>query len=324
MAKRVNSTMIGMFVVGSLALAIAALIVLGSGHLFRRPHRFVCFFGGSLNGLKVGAPVKFRGVQIGTVEQIMLRLPLSYGTVKPQPRPELPVIVDIDESQLKRWGGTGEALKPRELDLLIKRGMRAQLNMESLLTGVLFIELDFHPGTPVHMVLEPGAQIREIPTVPTDLAQVQEKLTKALSYLEQVDFVAVAKSITDAANAMKDLAGSPELKATLTAFRQDAITLNATLVSIRRLSENFNAKTGPLLVSLQKTSKQAQAAMEQMSSTMTVLKTTVAPDSPLAYRLNTALENLSSASNSIRQLADYLQRNPSALVRGKYTSDHAR
>jgi phospholipid/cholesterol/gamma-HCH transport system substrate-binding protein len=324
MAKRVNSTAIGMFVVGSLALGIVALVVLGSGQLFRRTHNFVCFFQGSLNGLKVGAPVKFRGVRIGTVEKIMLRLPPSYGTAKPQTPPELPVIIDVDESQLKRQGGTGAALNPKEMDLLIKHGMRAQLTMQSILTGMLFIELDFHPGTPVHMALEPGARIREIPTVPTNLAQVQETLTKALSYLEQVDFVALAKSITDAANAMKNLAGSPELKATLVALRQDAVTLNTTLVSIRHLTDNFNAKTGPLLVSLQKTSNQAQAAMAQMSSTMAALKTAVAPDSPLAYRLNTALDNLSTASTSIRQLADYLQRNPSALVRGKYTSDHAR
>lgn len=323
MAKHVNSTAIGMFVIGSLGLVIVALVILGSGQFFRRSHRFVCFFTGSLNGLKVGAPVKFRGVRIGTVDKIMLRLPPSYGIAKQETPPELPVIIDVDESQLKRQGGSGAALHPKELRRLIRNGLRAQLTMQSILTGLLFIELDFHPGTPVHMVLEPGGRIREIPTIPTNLAQVQESLTKALSYLEKVDFVALTQSITDAANAMKNLASSPDLKATLVAFRKDAVTLHTTLVSIRELTDNLNSRTGPLLVSLQKTSNQAQAAMEQMSSTMVALKATVAPDSPLAYRLNTALENLSSASNSIRHLADYLQRNPSALVRGKYSSDHA-
>lgn len=324
MAKRVNSTAIGMFVIGSIALGIVALVVLGSGRFFRHSHRFVCFFSGSLNGLKVGAPVKFRGVRIGTVEKIMLRLPSSYGTAKPQSPPELPVIIDIEEAQLKKQGGTGAALKPKELDALIEHGMRAQLTMQSILTGLLFIELNFHPGSPIHMVLEPGARIREIPTIPTDLAQAQEALTKALSYLEQVDFVALTKSITDAANSIKNLAGSPELKATLVALHGDAVQLNTTLASIRQLSTNFNTKTGPLLASLTKTSDKAQAAMTQMSTTMADLRATVAPDSPLAYRLNTALDNLSNASNSIRQLADYLQRNPSAIVRGRYTSDHAR
>lgn len=323
MAKRVNSTTIGIFVIGSLALGIVALVVLGSGQFFRRPHRFVCFFSGSLNGLKVGAPVKFRGVQIGTVEKIMIRLPPSYGQVKVRTPPELPVIIDVDESQLRKQGGTGAALKSHELERLIRHGMRAQLNMESLLTGMLFIELDFHPGTPINLVLEPGAKIREIPTIPTDLARAQERLTQALSYLEKVDFAALAQSITKAAQAMKSLAQSPELKATLVAVRKDAVTLNATLVSIRRLSNNFNARSGPLFASLQKTSDKAQVAMAQMSSTMKSLQATVAPDSPLAYRLNTALDNLSNATNSVRHLADYLQRNPSAVVRGKYEADHA-
>lgn len=321
MAKRVSSTAIGIFVIGSLALAVAALVVLGSGKLFRHPHRFVCFFQGSLNGLKVGAPVKVRGVEIGAVEKIMIRLPPSYGTVNPQMPPELPVIIDVDEAQLKRQGGTGEALKPRELEALIKRGLRAQLNMESLLTGILFVDIDFRPGTPVNLVLEPGARIREIPTVPTDLAQVQKSAMTALAHLEKVDFVALAQSITDAANAAKDLVGSPDLKATLVSLKEDARDLNATLDSIRDLSTSLHTRSGPLIASLKKASDQANLTLLQVSSTMSTLQATVAPDSPLAYRLNTALDNLAGATDAIRQLADYLQRNPSALVRGKYVSD---
>ncbi len=321
MAKRVSSTAIGMFVVGSLALILVALAVLGSGRLFRRPHRFVCFFQGSLNGLKVGAPVKVRGVEIGTVEKIMLRLPPSYGTVNPQLPPELPVIIDVDEAQLKKQGGTGEALKPGELDALIKRGLRAQLNMESLLTGILFVDIDFRPGTPLTLVLEPGSRIREVPTIPTDLAQVQKSAMTALAHLEKVDFVALAQSITDAANAARDLASSPDLKATLGALKEDAGDLNPILDSIRHFSNELNANTGPLMASLRKTSDQADLTLVQVSSTMSALQMSVAPDSPLAYRLNATLDNLSGASDAIRELADYLQRNPSALVRGKYVSD---
>jgi paraquat-inducible protein B len=322
MAKRVNSTAIGVFVVGSIALMVVALAVLGSGQLFRRPHRFVCFFQGSLNGLKVGAPVKVRGVEIGRVEKIMLRLPPSYGRVKPQLPHELPVIIDVDEAQLRKQGGTGEALKPAELDALIGRGLRAQLNMESLLTGILFIELDFFPDTPANLVLEPGASIREVPTIPTNLAQVQKSATVALAHLEKVDFLALAQSVTDAANAAKELVSSRDLKDTLASLKVDATNLNATLTSIRRLSDNLNNDGGPLLASLQNTSRQAEATLTQMSAAMSAIQATVAADSPLAYRLDVALENLSDASNAIRELANYLQRNPSALLRGKYVSDH--
>jgi hypothetical protein len=65
MAKRVSPTAIGVFVVASFALVVAALIVVGSGNLFRKPLQFICVFQGDVNGLKVGAPVKFKGVQIG-------------------------------------------------------------------------------------------------------------------------------------------------------------------------------------------------------------------------------------------------------------------
>src|SRR5215469_16213327 len=130
MPKRFSSTAIGIFVVSSLALAIAALAVVGSGSLFKRNHKFICFFQGSLNGLKEGAAVKVRGVQIGSVSAIRLRPLPSEGQLKPsvyaiQP---IPVIIDIDESQLKAEGATGAALQPKEFNALVERGLRAQLN----------------------------------------------------------------------------------------------------------------------------------------------------------------------------------------------------
>src|SRR5271168_1480189 len=102
MGKRVSPAAIGMFVVGSLFLVLASLVVLSSGKLFSKPHIFICFFQGSLNGLKIGSAVKFRGVEIGTVKDIMLRLPASYGTVKPEAGIVLPVLVEIRETQLRK------------------------------------------------------------------------------------------------------------------------------------------------------------------------------------------------------------------------------
>jgi paraquat-inducible protein B len=159
MPRRFSSTAIGIFVMSGLPLGVLALAVLGSGSLFRRPHRFICFFNGSLNGLKVGAAVKVRGVEIGSVSEIRLRPTPSEGQLKPSAEAinALPVIIDIDESQLKSRGATGAALKREELNNLIRRGLLAQLNTESFLTGLLYIDLDPYPGTPVRLVLEPGS-----------------------------------------------------------------------------------------------------------------------------------------------------------------------
>src|SRR5262249_16268258 len=146
MSKRVSPTIIGAFVVGSFAILVVALIVVGSGRMFTKPIRFICMFQGNLNGLKVGAPVKVRGVQIGTVAEIKLRLSPSEGRLRADVKElRLPVIVDLDRSQLLARGGTGQALEKSGFQDMLKQGMRAQLNTESLLTGLLYIDLDLHP-----------------------------------------------------------------------------------------------------------------------------------------------------------------------------------
>src|SRR5260370_6399787 len=149
MSKGVSPTVIGAFVVASFAILVVALIVVGSGRMFTKPLRFICMFQGNLNGLKVGAPVKVRGVQIGTVAAIELRLLPSHGTLRPGIRGlRLPVIIDVDRSQLLARGGSGEALETAGFDDLIKQGMRAQPATEKLLTRLLYIHLDPHPTTP--------------------------------------------------------------------------------------------------------------------------------------------------------------------------------
>lgn len=326
MPKRISSAAIGVFVVGSLALVLAAVVVLSAGRLFSKPHRFVCFFQGSLNGLKIGAAVKARGVQIGSVTQILLRLPPSAGTLRVQETlTELPVIFEIDESQLKAKGATGDALKPGELDNLIKRGLRAQLATESFLTGLLYIDLDLHPGTPADLVMVAGSgPYREIPTVPTDLQQVQQSAMRALAKLEKIDFGALVQSMTDAAASVKDLLGSPNLRATLGSLKSASANLNTTLIAFRQDLALLNGRVDPVLTSLKKTSDRADLALAQMTTAVAQLQMTLAPDAPLAYRLGVALQDFSQASSAMRELADYLQRNPSALVRGKYVSESSR
>lgn len=157
MSKRISPTAIGIFVVGSFALMVAAIVLVGSGSLFKKPGRFVCMFQGDVNGLRIGAPVKFKGVQIGTVEEIKLSLEPSEGELRPDLKElRLPVIIGIDREMITQRGGTGHALSQPGLEDLVARGMRAQLDTESLLTGLLFVDLDLHPNAPLNLVLIPG------------------------------------------------------------------------------------------------------------------------------------------------------------------------
>jgi paraquat-inducible protein B len=218
-------------------------------------------------------------------------------------------------------GGTGAALETAGLEDLIKRGLRAQLDTESLLTGLLYIDLDLHPGAPMNLALEPGSRYREIPTIPTDLAQLQDRLTKALDKFEKIDFQALVVAITDAANSIKNLTGSPEIKATLESLKGTVVNLNQAVVSARALLNNANAKIGPLVADLRQTSDEADKTMQDTRAALLGLQQTLDPNSPLAVRLNQALDSMTDTSRSIGELTDYLQRNPGALVRGRYVPD---
>ena len=322
MGKRVSPAVIGAFVVASFAILIVALIVVGSGRMFTKPIRFICMFQGNLNGLKIGAPVKVRGVQIGTVAAIELRLLPSQGQMLPSIKGlRLPVIIDVDRSQVLARGATGEALETAGFDDLIKRGMRAQLATESLLTGLLYIDLDLHPNTPLKFVLEPDGPYREIPTVQTDLAQLQERLTQVLDKFEKIDFQALVVSITEAANSIKTLTGSPELRATLESLKGTVANLNQAVVSARALINNANSQVGPLVADIRETSDEADKTMKDTRAALVGLQQTLDPDSPLAVRLNQALDSLTETSESLGEFTDYLQRNPSALVRGRYVPE---
>jgi paraquat-inducible protein B len=126
MAKRTNPAVVGAFVLGGAALVIALVLVLGAGRWFSNQYEFVCFFGGDLNGLKVGAPVKFRGVQIGTVSAIRINLPgrITAGSIVAEGKHKLrlPVLIQLDESEFATAGAKADILMPEKIALLIKSG----------------------------------------------------------------------------------------------------------------------------------------------------------------------------------------------------------
>ena len=343
--KRVSSAAIGGFVLVSLGLLALVGVILGSGKLFSHPHYYICMFQGNLNGLKVGAAVKVKGVQIGTVQSIGLRLTPDEGKLKydvylpgknslaPWP---LPVVFQLDERELKSKGATGAALDPKEFENLIyTQGLRAQLNMESFLTGLLYIDLSFHPETSVHLFIQPGSgPYPEIPTIPTDMEQIREDATKALAKIEKVDLNKLVNSITDAGISVKELAADPELHQAIAsidrivgdpalreAISSAKVTLgnvNKAVIAAKGAIDRTSPKIDPLIASLQKSSADLQTALVQARATMASAQLVVSPGSPITHKLDATLDNLSDASRSIHDLADYLQRNPSALIRGKY------
>jgi phospholipid/cholesterol/gamma-HCH transport system substrate-binding protein len=318
MAKRASPTTVGAFIVSAMVLIVAAVLVFGSGKFFHQSHPFVCLFRGNVNGLKIGAPVKFRGVQIGEVTGIRLRLPGQPTIVSQQTKEvALPVFFELDQQQVQGLGGVGANLGRAEfLKALIKRGLRAQLATESLLTGLLYIDLDFHPDIPATLMLPPNSGYREIPTVPTSMEQIQDAALRALARLDKIDFAALIDALTGAAQSARDFVGSAELKDAIVQLRDTAQAMKATLATINQSGQQMK----PLLTNLTKTSEQATLTLAQVRGTLSEVNGVFDPDSPLAYHLIATLKGVDEASRAMTALADYLQRNPAALVRGKAES----
>ena len=177
MSKRSSPAVIGGFVVGAVALAVVGVAVFGSGRLFRHTKTFVMYFDSDVNGLNVGAPVKFKGVPIGAVKDVLLRAPGATTTQSwaVTERPLIPVLVDIDLDRIRERGGAARVEERAAMKEMIDAGLRAQLAMESFVTGLLYVKLDRFAGTPVRLVADPGVPYEELPTIPTPLEELQSR-----------------------------------------------------------------------------------------------------------------------------------------------------
>jgi paraquat-inducible protein B len=164
--NKANPTVIGAFVVGAIALIVIGLLVFGGANWFAKRNTFIAYFPGSVKGLRVGAPVDFRGVNIGQVTDIRVAFNPNDITAR------IPVVLQLDPSRIDVAGMQRVRSDQEQVKGLIKAGFRAQLQSQSLLTGLLFINLDFEPDTPVRLV--GGKQpYPEIPTIPSGLEQLQ-------------------------------------------------------------------------------------------------------------------------------------------------------
>ncbi len=312
---------------GAITLAIAAVIILGSGRLFTPQHLFVLYFSSDVNGLKVGAPVKFRGVEIGSVTAILL----SVGTPRQNEQARdaadqyrIPVIIDLETEKLIRHGAAASLDDPAQVAQAIKKGLRAQLNVESLVTGLLYVDLDFRPDTPANFYMGADSPYPEIPTVPTKLEQAATTLSKMMAQLEKINFDEVIKSLTNTAIAITTLANSPKIQTAVDSLNLAARSLGQASASVNRLAASLDREIGPMGQDLRLTTEQTRATLKQTQDTLAAVQMTLGPNAPLNYELAQTLEQTSAAARSLRELSDYLRRNPSSVVRGRYTSDQGK
>jgi paraquat-inducible protein B len=308
MSRKANPTVIGAFVVGAVVISVAAVMILTSGQLFQQKLTVLMHFDGSVKGLSVGAPVSFRGVEIGTVTNIEI-------VVSPEQDARIPVTAEIDPSAFTLVGfdrriSIGE-FRQSIYDSCREEGLRAQLQMQSLLTGQLFIQLDYFPDTEPRFV--EAENIAEIPTIPTALQELG-------SMLEGIDVNELIASIDRALDSVAELAGDEHIRSTMQ-------SIDHAFQEISRLVNKLDDRTAglaPVLTEGQATLSQATetlAAAEKTfvkaTETLAPVKSLVAEDSELLESVDAALAAMTDAAQAIGALAETLERQPESILKGK-------
>jgi len=335
MSKRANPTAVGAFVLAALALVVVGIVVLGGLQLFKKEWPFVMFFEGSLTGLDEGSPVVIRGVKIGTVSRIRL-----FATA-PGQEPLIGVYVNIDPSLLPKGGEVQGEKRELAIADLIKQGLRAQLQTQSLLTGQLLVYLDFFPDFPA-VFARRDPTVQEIPTIPTTLARLQARLEALLDTIGKVNLNELTVAMTEALRSTRALVNSPEVKSAIVSANQtlqsadvalknadhvikgldtkiDTLSAqaDATLGDVRRLIGDAQKSVAKLDAQIEPLSASIQGAGDSARQTLRSVDKAVDGDSPLGYELVRALRDVADAARSLKALADYLERHPDSLLRGK-------
>jgi len=332
MSKQANPTLIGAFVLGAIALAITTTLLLAGGSWFGKRQQHVLYFEGAAQGLQVGAPVVFLGVKVGTVKQIQL------GLDEKSHRFLVPVMVEIEPQVVYTRGVEPVDLRDRAtVRKLVERGLRGRLRMQSLLTGQLYVDLDFHPDKPPHyFALDPD--LSEIPTIRTTVEELKTKLEG----FAMDKFLADVAAISSAINKLMSDPTTQDLPK----------RLNATLRQLESLAAHLDARSKPILkeasqdlIAMRKAMEAAQAAMakveiaadrvsslaspdskmvgnmtrasDELAQAAVSLRKLTAQDSPTVQNMNAALKEISRAADALRLLAETLEEQPDAIYRGK-------
>jgi paraquat-inducible protein B len=338
MSKPYSKTAIGGFVIGGIALLIGGIVLFGGGRFFKETYTFVMYFDGSVKGLKVGAPVVFRGVEGGQVSQIILEADAEDNTIR------IPVVVEVDPKRFHITRGVRREGK-EAMAAMIRDGMRAQLTLQSLVTGQLMIELDFFPGTPVNLV---GTDMPypEIPTIPSSMEQlvqqveklpIQEISEKLLAAAKTVERILQDSRLDDTLEALnatvkgaERMVGHADAMVTegrglLSDIRGQVDPIGSGLQravdDAGRLIRRVDGQVGPVGSEALSALQDARRMLGQGRETLAGVDRLVGENSDVRYRLNQSLAELAAALQSLRLLSDYLERHPEALLQGKSDPD---
>jgi paraquat-inducible protein B len=328
MAKQASKTVIGVFVISSIAMLVVGVIIFGSGDIFKKKRQYVLFFEDSVKGLTVGAPVIWRGVKVGAVSSIVLRANPKNYTIN------VPVIIDVDPNTIEVAGERG--ILAIQLKNLIKKGLRARLALQSLVTGSAMIEVEFLPNTPIRLTgLDP--RYLEIPTVQSPMGKLADildhldiliadpEIKEIISHLNvasgKLDRVLdnADRLVVDANSEIKGLAHNlNQLVDELSSIMENASKdLHGVASDARILLKNADADLKPIAAKMERALDSAQQALTAAKNTLSNISGFVGDRSDTRHKLNQTLDEIAGAARSLHSLMDYLERHPESLLQGK-------
>lgn len=317
-----KSVVIGAFIAGAILLVFVALLFFSGGQLFSHKERVIMYFSGSIQGLQVGAPIKLKGVVLGEITEIQINFQSDDKNVLTA------VTADLALQRINRKGGDVDRDFFEEA---ITRGLRAQLNYQSFLTGLLYVELDFFPDTPAQIYGFQHTHL-ELPTVGTEFEEIAKTL-------QDLNIKGVIDNLEKLSANIAKLVESGAVEETLVSVKNAANSIDQTAIVLRadvnNISQGLNKTTGELTVLLKSLNQQApaitanlnqtlvllQQSLDQFNSTAQSIDTTFAEDSPLVYQLNRTLKDVSRSADALRDLSDTLEQQPESLLRGKKILD---
>jgi len=330
---RINPAIVGLFVIGAMLLGVVALLSFGGVNFFSKPQRFMVYFDESIHGLDVGSPVKLRGVRVGRVVDLSVHYDAASN------KSVVSVVCELSRNKIVDDQGRAIDVSDRAaLQTLVDHGLRAQLGVVGLATGLLFVELDFYdphqypPEAPVA-----GSPYVRVPAVLSTIAEYQASLTEILADLKRVDFAGLSRNLNAALTTANqklqavDTAGLSEhwikaadavtALATDPGFKKTLANLNTAIDDLRALIAKVDTQVQPTSDNLARTLAEARQALAAFEAAATSVQRFVAAQGGLGDEASRTLEQLREAAASVQRLADFLERNPNALITGRKPSE---
>lgn len=307
---------IGVFLLSGVVLLVAGLLLLSRDSLLSRPAQFVVYFTGALDGLDVGADVTYRGVRVGNVRQIGLSYDRNLNDVV------MPVTIQIHASD------TGSKSQENSFDKsvgrLIERGLRAQLQTPSLLTGRAIVALDFFPDQEGYVRSPHTIDLPAIPTVPSRIDQAADVLRDLVSGLQEIPMKETLEAANKALLAFERLATAPEMESGMQ-------SLNVTLSNFEKIShqveqrlprmldnvEQGSAELKVALADVRHAAQTARDALQEVEGMVNEGRRSIGPESELQYELLQSLQNIGQASKTLQRTAESIKQEPQSILFGR-------